>query len=140
MEWELTEAVEYYRRQGAPADQNALKELLREAQQANGGRIPQDCIGRIAQLLNTKKTFLEALIRRTPSLRLEDVHYLEVCAGPNCGKHIALAEFAEKCAGEKCRVKFVPCMRLCGKGPNIRWDGELYHRADVELLKKLIRQ
>ena len=29
-------------------------------------------------------------------------------------------------------------MRMCGKGPNIRWDGTVYHRATPELLKDLI--
>jgi hypothetical protein len=31
-------------------------------------------------------------------------------------------------------------MRLCGKGPNIRWDGTLYHGADEALLKMLLEK
>ena len=30
MEWNLEEALDYYRRQGAPGDQNALIALLKE--------------------------------------------------------------------------------------------------------------
>jgi NADH:ubiquinone oxidoreductase subunit E len=29
-------------------------------------------------------------------------------------------------------------MRLCGKGPNIRFDGKLYHGADAALVEKLL--
>jgi hypothetical protein len=29
-------------------------------------------------------------------------------------------------------------MRLCGKGPNLRWDGTLHHKADEALLRKLL--
>jgi NADH:ubiquinone oxidoreductase subunit E len=29
-------------------------------------------------------------------------------------------------------------MRQCGKGPNLKWDGQIYNRADPELLKKLL--
>ena len=35
-------------------------------------------------------------------------------------------------------VSFVPCMRLCGKGPNIRWDGKIYHQADEALIRSLV--
>lgn len=27
---------------------------------------------------------------------------------------------------------------MCGKGPNMKWDGKLYHRADEALLRSLI--
>lgn len=137
MAWNLEEAVSYYKTQGAPQDQNALIALLREIQQENGG-IPRETLGRIAEYYQVKDSFLLAVIRRIPSLRVSDVHCLEMCAGPNCGKHAALAAFAEQLQKEKrFALKFVPCMRMCGKGPNIRWDGRLYHRADENLLRNL---
>ena len=139
MAWELKEACEYYIRQGAPRDQMALKELLREVQQEFDG-IPAGMVAEMARLMDVKTSFLEAIIRRTPSLRFSDTHCLELCAGPNCGKHRALADYAQRNAGENCQVKFVPCMRMCGKGPNIRWDGTLYHRADEALLKMLLEK
>ena len=37
MGWNLEEALTYYRRMGAPGDQNALIGLLREIQQEHGG-------------------------------------------------------------------------------------------------------
>ena len=135
--WNLEEAVSYYKRQGAPGDQNALIALLREIQSENGG-IPKYMLGQIAATYQIKEGVLLALIKRIPSLRVADVHCLEMCAGPNCGKHTELAACAEKLRKEKgFELKFVPCMRLCGKGPNIRWDGTLYHKADEALLKKL---
>lgn len=141
MAWNLTEALDYYRRQGAPADQNALIALLSEVQQEQGGSIPKALLPVIAAEYNTKEALLLALIRRIPRLRLSDVHTLELCAGPNCGKAAALAAKAEAlCAANpgKITLKFTPCMRLCGKGPNLKWDGRLYHKADEALLEQVI--
>lgn len=138
MGWDLKEAIGYYQKQGAPRDQTALVNLLREMQQESGGRIPKWMLAPVAEACGVKESLLLALIRRYPSLRLEDSHTLEICAGPNCGKHRALAEAAEQRRSGKVTVKFVPCMRMCGKGPNLKWDGKLYHQADGELLKKLL--
>ena len=139
MDWNMEEAVAHYKKQGAPSDQTALTALLREVQAEHGGRIPKHLLPQIAAGLGTRESFLLAVIRRIPSLRLADSHCLEVCAGPNCGKSAALAACAEKMKSEKITVKFVPCMRMCGKGPNIRFDGTLYHRADEKLLRRLIK-
>ena len=139
MSWSLEEAITYYKKQGAPADQNALISLLREVQQENGGSIPKSMLPAIAQGCGVKEALLHALIRRLPSLRLNDRSCLEICAGPNCGKHTSLAAFAEKNC-DHVTVKFVPCMRMCGKGPNIRWNGELFHRADEALLRRLMEE
>ena len=138
MAWNLEETLDYYKRMGAPGDQNALISLLREVQQENGGGIPSWIPGKIAECYGIKEGILLALIRRVPSLRLADSHLLELCAGPNCGKHTALASAAEKLAGKRITVKFVPCMRQCGKGPNIRLDGKLYHGMDESRLKQLL--
>ncbi len=35
-------------------------------------------------------------------------------------------------------LKFAPCMRLCGKGPNVKLDGTLYTGADERLIDRLI--
>ena len=43
MAWELNEAIIYYRRQGAPADQTAVVNLLREIQTEHGS-IPRDVL------------------------------------------------------------------------------------------------
>lgn len=142
MEWSMTEALEYYKKLGAPRDQSALISLLREVQQENSGSIPLSALPEIAKCYEIKESFLLALIKRIPSLRLSNVHTLELCAGPNCGKHTALAAYAEQlhtaCHG-KFTLKFVPCMRMCAKGPNLKWDGTIYHKADQKLLEKLLR-
>lgn len=138
MDWNLDEAIAYYKKQGAPRDHSAVTALLKEIQQENGGSIPMAAVTRMAETLETKESFFLALIRRLPSLRLSDVHTLELCAGPNCGKHTALAAFAEKNCGSKVKLKFVPCMRMCARGPNLRFDGKLYRGADEDLLRKLL--
>ena len=137
MKWSQEEAVAYYKKQGAPSDQSALTALLFEIQSNSGGSIPAYLIPQIAGELGTKEGVLLALIRRIPRLRLGDTHLLEICAGPNCGRHTALAAAAEKLADDKITLRFIPCQRLCGKGPNIRWDGRLYHKADEKLLREL---
>ncbi len=137
--WNLEEAISYYKKQGAPSDQSTLVSLLREVQQENGGAIPKSALPAMAEGLGVMESYLLAVIRRIPSLRLSDMHTLELCAGPNCGKHAALAACAEKlCKGKNITLKFTPCMRMCGKGPNLKWDGKLYHKADEALLRSLI--
>ena len=139
--WNLKEAVAYYQKQGAPGDQSALVSLLRELQNENGGGIPKGVLPEVAQLLGTKESYLLAVIKRIPSLRIADTHILEICGGPNCSKRAALAAFVEKTYGSQPKgfaLRYVPCMRMCGKGPNIRWDGTLYNGADEALIRRLI--
>lgn len=138
MPWNLEEAIAFYGQRGAPGDQSALVSLLREVQRENGGCIPAGVLAPVSEAYGVKESYLLALIRRIPSLRLKDTHCLELCGGPNCGKHAALAVFADKLRASGISVKTVPCMRMCGKGPNIRWDGQLYHRADEALLRRLL--
>ena len=142
MAWNLNEAIDYYKKQGAPRDQTALIGLLREIQQENKGSIPLYTLKPIADCYGVKETFLQAVIKRIPSLRLGNTHCLELCAGPNCGKHIKLAEYAETLQKDRGNftVKYVPCMRMCGKGPNLKWDGTLYHQADEALIQTLVNQ
>ena len=136
MSWSLEEAIAYYKTLGT--DQNTIMNLLKEVQQESGGSIPLFAIPRVAENLGVKESFLLALIRRIPSLRLGDTHVLQICSGPNCGKHRAIGEAAQKLESQKVSVSYVPCMRMCGKGPNIKWDGKLYHQASPQLLKKLL--
>ena len=91
----MKELLDYYRRQGAPGDQTALVNLLKELQQTHGA-VPKWAVGEIAEEYNVKESFILAVVKRIPSLRLQDTHLLQLCAGPNCGKHTALAAEAEK--------------------------------------------
>lgn len=140
MRWNLDEAIAYYGKQGAGKDQNTLIALLREIQQENGN-IPAYAIKAIAQAYGIKEGIPLALIKRIPSLRLGDSHCLELCSGPNCGKHRALAACAETLQKQHgFTLKYVPCMRMCGKGPNIRWDGIVYHGVTEQLLRELTKK
>ena len=135
----MKEILDYYRRQGAPGDQTALVNLLKELQQIYGA-VPQWAVAEIAENYNVKESFVLAVVKRIPSLRLQDTHLLQLCAGPNCGKHTALAAEAEKlCKLKGVELKFMGCQRMCGKGPNIKFDGKLYHKATVELLQELLK-
>ena len=135
----MKELLDYYRRQGAPGDQTALINLLKELQQTHGA-VPKWTVTEIAEAYKIKESFILAIVKRIPSLRLQDTHLLEVCAGPNCGKHTALAAEAEKlCKLKGIELKYMGCQRMCGKGPNIKFDGKLYHKATVELLQELLK-
>ena len=135
----MKELLDYYRRQGAPGDQTALVNLLKELQQTHGA-VPKWAVGEIAESYKIKESFVLAVVKRIPSLRLQDTHLLQLCAGPNCGKHTALAAEAEKlCKLKGVELKYIGCQRMCGKGPNIKFDGKLYHKATVELLQELLK-
>lgn len=135
----MEEMLAYYKRQGAPADQTALVNLLKEVQQTYGA-VPKWAAVEIAEYYGIKESFVLAVVKRIPSLRMQDAHLLQLCAGPNCGKHTALAAAAEKLCKEKgVELKYMGCQRMCGRGPNIRFDGKLYHKATEDLLKELLK-
>lgn len=140
MSWNMNEAIQYYRNQGAPGDQTALTNLLREVQ-SEFGAVPQWALPEIAAAYNIKETYLQAIIKRIPSLRLENTHLLELCGGPNCSKRAKLAAFVENTYGanpKRFTLRYTGCMRMCGKGPNLKWDGKVYNGADEALIKKLV--
>lgn len=137
--WSIEEALAYYKRTGAPGDQSSLVSLLREVQDEHGGTIPSSVLPVLAAGLGVKESYLVAVIRRFPRLRLGDGHVLELCAGPNCGKATALAAAAERlCAQRGVTFRYMPCQRMCGKGPNLKLDGNLHHKANEALVKKLL--
>ena len=134
----MKEMLDYYRRQGAPGDQTALVSLLREVQ-GEYGAVPKWAVAEIANAYAIKESFLLAIIKRIPALRLQDTHLLQLCAGPNCGKHTQLAAEAEKlCKLKGITLQYMGCQRMCGKGPNIKFDGKLYHKATTALLQELL--
>ena len=139
MSWNLEEALDYYRRQGAPGDQNALIALLKEIQKENGC-IPTQAPAEIAESYGIRAPLVLALIRRIPSLRLSGGHCMELCAGPNCGKAASLADYAEAIAPKGVTVKRVSCMRQCGKGPNLRLDGKPYSGITRQTLEDLLNK
>lgn len=139
MVWSLDEAISYYKSLGAPQDQSVLVGLLKEIQKESGGAITKAAVETVSEAFGVKESLLLALIRRIPSLHLAESHVLEICAGPNCAKHTALAALGETLKSSGVTVKYVPCMRQCGKGPNIKWDGKLYNGADEALLKNLAK-
>jgi len=141
--WSLSEAIDYYRSQGAPGDQQMLMALLREAQE-HTGPLTQSVLAEIESSYSLGKAILPALIRRVPSLRMaEHPHRLEICQ--NCGRR--LAAWVENTCGVKpggaCdeggfTFHVTGCMKNCKAPPSVKWDGKLYPHADEELLKKLI--
>ena len=143
MAWALEEALDYYRRQGAPGDQSMLINLLKEIQEESGGTLTRSAVAAVAEGYGVKESFLLAIMKRIPSLRLDNSHCLEICGGPVCTKRAQLMAFVKKTYGAEPKaftLKYGSCMRLCGKGPNIKWDGVLYSGADEKLIRALVEQ
>jgi len=148
-DWNLDEAAAYWMEQ--PGDQQALISLMLEAQEHAGGALTEQLMEQIADRCGVKTSMLTALIRRIPSLRLkEGPHELEICMNPRgcaAGGGKALADWLAKTYGAKenavslrgnFRLLSRPCLKRCGRGPSIRWDGTTYEHADRALLEKLI--
>ena len=142
----IREIIEYYRGQGAPQDQQMLIALLREVQEDMGGVLSWSALQEIADSLGMKNTLLQALIRRVPSLRMENAaHRLEICGTCRAGARLrdAIERTYGVKSGEICEAAgfsyhVTPCMKNCKNGPSIKWDGTLHSHADIELVHALI--
>ena len=151
-DWNLTEAIEYYRGQNVSQDQQALIELLREVQSENGGSIPACALEEITAQLDIRPAILTAILKRCPGLRTQTApHSLELCAGPRCQKRecARLHAFIEKNYQAKnggisakggFSYRLTGCMKNCANGPSMKWDGKLYSQATPELLRSLIEK
>ena len=141
----LASYIEQYRSQGAPEDQQMLIALMRDAQQLDGGALRQETLDRIASELSVPGSILNAIIRRIPMLRMADApHRLDMCGG--CDGAQELIEDISRVYqvdkdGVSMKGRFVlrvtGCLKRCGLGPAIRWDGKTYDEADVELIRQL---
>ena len=147
LEPELQEIIEAYRARGAARDQNELVQLLREAQALYGGVLPQTALDDIAAALGLKRTFLDAVLKRYPSIQTEAArHTLAVCCGKNCAKRDALADFVREEYGVQpggvaragFRFQAAGCMKNCGNGPCGKWDGEIHTGMTAEKLRPII--
>ena len=143
---EIQSIIDYFRGQGAPGDQQMLIQMLREAQDADGGMLSQNTLGMIRDTCGIKEAMLNALIRRIPALRCETVpHKLEVCGTCRAGAALRNAiesEYGVRSGGCNEEAGFsyrvTGCMKNCKRGPSVRWDGTLYPCATIEMLKELI--
>lgn len=147
--FDLNEAMDYYRRDGAPHDQSALANLLYEAQEASGGTLPMDTLEAVASAYQVKESLLKALVARLPGLRLSiSRHRLEICGGKNCASRKAAEllgyikaayEVNNGISQKGCfSLHVCGCMKNCLNGPNIKWDGVLYACVSKEILDDLI--
>lgn len=142
----MNDLIDYYREQGAPQDQQMLIALLREIQEQSGGTLSNASISTVAEAYAIRESMLTGLIRRIPSLRMPAApHRLEICT--SCPQGRALRASVENTwhvqSGGVCEqtgfsYHIVPCMKNCQHGPSIKWDGQLYSHATMELIKQLI--
>ena len=146
-DWNIHEAVEYYKGQDAPQNQFALVELLKEAQEHNGGVLTDIAVEEIAALLNTKVTFLNAVIKRYPSLKTaQALHRLEVCGGKNCAangsaallKHIRQAYGVENggiSVSGGFSLRFAAALSIAAKGRTLNGTAKFTTQQRRSLLK-----
>ena len=145
----LQDILAYYQARGAAGDQQMLVALLREVQELYHGVIPGGALAEAAAALGVKESFLSAVVKRYPSLRTEGgPHRLELCGGERCRDRgsARLAAFVERAYGvksggvsEKGGFSFLVtgCMKNCGRGPSLKWDGHICSNADEELIRRL---
>ena len=143
---DIREIIEAYRDQGAPQDQQMLIALLRELQDEMGGVLCGAAIAEAADTLGIKVSMLHALIRRVPSLRMENAaHRLEICG--TCRAGARLRDEIERTygvqSGAVCQAAgfsyhVTPCMKNCKNAPSIKWDGVLHSQADMRLVRALV--
>ena len=146
MEMNVQEIAAHYMDMGAPGDQQMVIALLKDVQAQTGGTLPGDVIAKLAAVLQVKEALLRALIRRVPSLRLQEAaHLVEVCA--TCRAGTAIRAFIEDtyhiqsggiCPQKGFAYRVVPCMKNCKNGPSVRFDGTLYPAATVDQVRALI--
>lgn len=142
-DWSMEEALEHYRSQGAPQDQQMVLMLLREVQE-HTGPLTQEDLSRIAQSYGLGRGFLPALIRRIPDLRMSaHPHRLEICR--SCARQLGAwieREYGVGPGGASDRGGFtyhvVGCLKNCKAGPSARWDGELIPHATEAILRQKI--
>ena len=140
--------VDYYRSQGAPEDQQMLIACLREIQELDGNVLRPETVRRTAHALGTNVRLLDALISRVPSLHPAHApHTMQLCR--TCREAHALAAFVEKEYGVQnggvslkggFSFERVNCMKNCKAGPSLKWDGQLYPRADEALIRHLVEE
>lgn len=147
--FDIDEAIQYYQKEGAPGDQQALILLLKEIQENQGGVLSPQAIDTVANAYRVTASFLHAIARRIPSLRLSQAkNRLEMCSGVNCASRGAagLLAFVQKKYsvqnGQSAKGGFslhiTGCMKNCKHGPNIKWNGTLYAGSTPEALKRII--
>lgn len=135
---------------GRTPDQTELVTIFRQIQTDCGGTIPDTIPTQLAKRLNMKESYLRAILKRYPSLRLADTpNRLEVCGGPNCskkGNQALLAHLFQRWGAVpggaskegKFSLSICPCQKRCGEGPCVRFNGTLYPRCTPEALDRLI--
>lgn len=129
--------------------QEALVSLLRETQELFGA-IPRWTLEEIANAFQIKLTFLQAVLKRYPSLREEDgAVELVICAGPNCSKKgggVALAKAVQRLLdenhdlGRTVNLRTTGCFRQCRTGPNCKINGVLYKEMSLEKLREQLEK
>ena len=108
-------------------------------------------VAEIAAAYGLRESFLTAVLRRYPSLRTQQApHRLEICGGPNCARQSSarLMAHIERTYGVRSggisqtggfSYRVIGCMKHCGKGPNLKWDGQIYNGVTPERVDRLIR-
>lgn len=145
----LQEVIAYY--QSQDTSQQTIVQALREIQTIYG-YIPIFARAQLAEVMNLKDSFLQALITRFPSLKGETYqHKIVVCTGPRCikkgGYQISkavskLLNLEPGTVSIDGKIYFITqnCLKKCGTSPNIMIDDKLYSNVTEQKLTSILKE
>ncbi|MBS6644234.1 MAG: NAD(P)H-dependent oxidoreductase subunit E [Clostridiaceae bacterium] len=146
----LQEIFTYYEKDCDMANTEKLLPLLREIQEAKG-YIPESVKQMISERLALKSTYIDAVIKRYPSLKEQPYLYeIRVCTDGRCSSKGALTvlhEFEILLNVQKGQVtkdnlfylNTCQCIHNCAKGPNVLVNDKLYSQVTPAMVNQIIR-
>lgn len=104
------------------------------------GDVPEYALDLICTKFNLKKTYLVAIIDKTPTLASTNVNTVIICTGPRCANKNShkFLEYAHKC--DNINVKFKNCMKQCNTSPNVVINKKQYFGITLEQFKLYLKE
>ena len=151
MESRISEIFEWYAGQRDRGTQEQIVQMLRELQEVSGF-LTEEMREEAARTAGVKRSMIEAIVRRYPSLKTADYrHVVVVCCGERCaakGGGAVLSAVRKKLGIEKegisadgvTLLKIQNCLKQCRTSPNLKIDEEIYRNVTPARAEELIEQ
>ncbi|MCB5714041.1 NADH-quinone oxidoreductase subunit NuoE family protein [Lactonifactor longoviformis] len=149
-EQQLDEILKYYSSLENRGEQNTIKEMLWELQEAYGS-IPVWLSERAAKAAGVKLSFIRVLLRLSPSLKeIPYSHEILICTGERChrkgGKELLAILKKELQIGKNgvskdgsIYLRTQNCLKRCRTAPNAVIDGMWYYGRSPEEILEVVK-